>query len=358
LIPVLKPELPNHSKWTKYLNKSYKFNQFSNNGPCVQLLEERLQKYISLKNKPLLVCNATLGLEIVLKSLNLDSKAEVLIPSFTFAATCHSVINSGLIPKIVDCDKDMFLCLDSSKKSLSKKTKVMLVVQALGFSCDYKKYEKFAKENNLILIFDSAACLGAVYDDGSKVGSAGDFEIFSLHATKTFGIGEGGLITSKNIEVLERCRRHINFGFHNFEAIDKGSNAKMSEIQAAVGLAVLDSINKKFNKRKRIANTYLKKFKKTSFDCVDKNSAWQVFPILFNSKVDRDKAIDILNNNKIGTRVYYIPLHTHSYFKKYAKNKKFINSDYFYNRILCIPMFESLSISEIEKITAILLKEF
>jgi dTDP-4-amino-4,6-dideoxygalactose transaminase len=255
----------------------------------------------------------------------------------------------------VDIDKSLFLCLEDAEKKITKKTKAMVVVQSLGFSCDYQKYEKFAKKNNLKIIFDSAACLGSDYNNNKKIGCAGDFEIFSLHATKTFGIGEGGLLTSSNKKNLDNCRKQINFGFYKFHSIITGTNAKMSEIQASIGLAVLDNIDKKIKLRKSISDKYDILFSKINNikTFSDYKSAYQVYPILFDSKIKRDKIKRVLENNKIGNRVYYIPLDKHKFFKKYAKSK-YPNSNYFYDRILCIPMFDSLKSSDINLIVKII----
>lgn len=353
MIPLLKPELPKPSKWLKYLNKSYQCSTFSNNGPCVNELEDRFKIYLGLSLKPLLVCNATLGLELVLKALNLDYKDEILIPTFTFAATAHSVLNAGLQPILVDCSDDLFLDISKAKERISPKTKAMVVVQALGFSCDYEKYEKFAKENNLFLIFDSAASMGTEYLNGKKVGCAGDAEVFSLHATKTFGIGEGSLITSKHAHILKSLRTQINFGFDNLETVSIGTNAKMSEIQASVGLSVLDEIDDKMKKRIRISSWYKKGLKKSSVKFFEHNSAHQVFAICFETKKDRDHIKNILDQNKVGNRVYYRPIHTHSYFKFLDKGD-YVSSEYYYERLLCIPMFDSLKKSDVDKIVCLI----
>lgn len=354
MIPLIKPLIPQPSKWLKYLKKSYKDSIFSNHGPCAILLENRLKNYLNIKNTPLLVCNATLGLEVVLRSLGLPKNAEVIIPSFTFAATAHSVINAGLKPVLVDCDFDLFLDLDKAQHNLTKKTKVMVVVQALGFSCDYKKYESFAKKNKLKIIFDSAACLGASYADGTKVGTAGDFEIFSLHATKTFGIGEGGLITSKNKKLLDKCRKQINFGFDNFESVMSGTNGKMSEFHAAVGNAVLDVIDFKLDKKHKISNWYSSLLENTpEVTLFPHISAFQVFPIFFYDKTSRDKVKKALEDNHIGARIYYKPLHTHKFFKDYTKDS-YKRSDYFHARILCVPIFDNLSKKQVKLIVKII----
>ena len=353
MIPLIKPNLPKPKEWWKYLKKSYEANHYSNGGPCSNLLESRLKKYLNTKHDPLLVSNATVGLTIALNALNLPQDTEVIIPSFTFSATAHSVLNANLKPILADCGKDSLLCLNDVTKKISSRTKVFIVVQTLGFSCDYKKYEKFAKKNKLILIFDSAALLGADYKDGKKVGVAGDFEIFSLHATKTFGIGEGGLITSKHKRLLDHCRKQTNFGFENGFSICCGTNAKLPEVSCAVGNSVLDVIDEKIRSKNLVASWYKFHLKDTSLCYFNGNSAHQVFPVVFKDKNTRDKIKKILDKNKIGNRIYYIPIHVQDFFKNLNVKDSFPNSEYFYDHILCLPIYEDLNSKDVVKICKI-----
>jgi dTDP-4-amino-4,6-dideoxygalactose transaminase len=348
MIPLLKPNLPKKSEWSKYIKKSYDSSIFANTGPCTILLEERLQKYLDIKHKPVLMCNATIGLTIVLESLGLEKESEVLMPSFTFSATAHSVLNARLKPVLVDCGLDSFLDILDAKKKITKKTKALIVVQALGFSCDYKKYEKFCKKHNLKLIFDSAALLGAKYTDGKMVGSAGDFEVFSLHATKTFGIGEGCLVTSKNKKLLDLIRKQINFGFEDGYSVTYGNNAKISEFHSAIGNSVLDNINIKIKRKEKVLDLYRKNLKDLDIELFNHNSAYQVLPLVFKDKKTRERVNKALVNKNIGTRIYYIPIHVQPYFSNLNVKDDFKNSDYLFNRVLCVPFFETLKKDQIQ----------
>ena len=342
-IPLLKPNPPKVKDWEKYIQLSYDTSIFSNGGPCSNLLEERLKNYLSLKEKPILMCNATVALTVVLESFGLKD-CEILIPSFTFAATAHSVLNACCLPVLVDIDDDLCLCLEDAEKKMTCHTKAIVVVQPLGYVCNYKKYEEFAKKNDLILIFDSAAALGANYSDGTKIGNGGDCEIFSLHITKTFGIGEGALVTGKDIAFLEICRKKINFGFENNISKMSGTNAKCSEFHAAIGLAVLEVIDEKIKNKQRIADYYHSKLKET-VKTLNRNTAHQVFPIILKDKNQRDTLIKNLNKNNIQTKIYYIPIHRQDYFK-FLDKSELVKTDYYSDRILCIPFFEQITKKE------------
>lgn len=342
-IPFLKPSPPPIKVWSKYLEMSYAASTFSNGGPCVKMLEERLKHYLHLQYKtPVLMCNATVALTVALQALGI--KGRVLLPSFTFAATAHSVKAAGLDFDLVDCGDDCFLSLDHAQKILTEEHEALIVVHALGYVPNYNAYERFAKKNRLKLIFDSAASLGASYDNGFKTGVAGDCEVFSLHVTKSFGIGEGALVTSRNEEFLKKCRQIINFGFDDTgRSTMVGTNAKMSEFHAAVGLSVLETIDQKIAFKNEIANRYKVLLTPTQIKTLNGNTAHQVFPILFPTGEIRDKAIDKLRENEIGCKVYYVPLHHHPYF---PTSQALPKTDDIASRILCIPFFESIRVEE------------
>ena len=337
-IPILKPNPPKVKDWEKYIQMSYTSSIFSNGGPCSNLLEERLQAYLNIAYKPILMSNATVALTVVIDSFGLKN-CEILIPTFTFAATAHSVLNAGCRPVLVDIEDDLCFSLNFAEKKISNLTKAMVVVQPLGYICDYVKYEEFAKKNNLILIFDSAATLGANYRDDTKVGHAGDCEIFSLHITKTFGIGEGALVTGKDPKFLNICRKKINFGFENNTSKMSGTNAKCSEFHAAVGLSVLDVISEKLKIKEEISNYYSNNLK--CVKVIKRPSAYQVYPIIFESNEKRELAIISLSEKEIQTKIYYIPIHYQDYFK-FLVDDEYIVTDYYADRILCIPFFEGI----------------
>lgn len=337
-IPVLKPTPPTIDEISNYLLKSYETHLFSNGGPCVKALEEKLSGWVD--SQAVLMSNATVALKVVLNAMGLRD-CDILVPSFTFAATACSIIDAGCRPVLVDCDPNtLMLSLVDAEQKITPSTRGLVVVQALGFCCDPEQYEIFAQKYGLSLIFDSAASLGATYKNGKMVGSAGDAEVFSLHITKTFGVGEGGLVTTRKPIIAQRCRQLINFGFdQNLISQEVGTNAKMSEFHAAVGLAVFDQIDRKLGVRAAVAEFYKTHIKGVRF--LEANSAHQVFPVLFESKNVRDAVISELDKAGVGSRVYYKPLHLHPSFKSFVKNS-YPNSQKIYETVLCLPMWEGL----------------
>lgn len=345
-VPVLKPTPPKISDFSDYLQKSYDSNLFSNGGPCVKTLEAGLSGWIGADS--ILMSNATIALKVVLEAMDLQG-CDILVPSFTFAATACSIIDSGCRPVLVDCDPNtLMMDLDDAECKITPFTRGMVVVQALGYVCNPSIYEVFAEKYGLSLIFDSAASLGASYKNGAKVGSAGDAEVFSLHITKTFGVGEGGLVTTGNPLLAARCRQIINFGFDSsLTSQIVGTNAKMSEYHAAVGLAVFDRIYDKLQSRENVAKVYKAGLQNVRF--ISSPTAHQVFPVIFENKDRRDAVAQALLSKGIGTRVYYKPLHLHPAFYSFV-DSIYPNSQKIYETILCLPMWEGLPVEIIDEI--------
>ena len=351
-IPVLKPTPPSIEEIAAYLRKSYETNSFSNGGPCVKSLEEKLSGWVH--SEAVLMSNATVALRVVLNAMGLKD-CDVLVPSFTFAATACSIIDAGCRPVLVDCDPEtLMLSLPDAEAKITPSTRALVVVQALGYCCDPALYESFAKKYGLSLIFDSAAALGARYNNGERVGSAGDAEVFSLHITKTFGVGEGGLVTTRDPLIAQRCRQLINFGFdQNLTSLAVGTNAKMSEFHAAVGLAVFERIDGKLALREKVYQFYRENLKRVRF--LQSTSAHQVFPILFDSKKIRDAVLSELEQSGVGSRIYYKPLHLHPSFQSFVKTTYPISQN-IYETILCIPMWEGISETELGRVVDIVNK--
>jgi dTDP-4-amino-4,6-dideoxygalactose transaminase len=322
-----------------HLQKSYDTNIFSNGGPCVKGLEEKLSAWI--QTDAILMSNATIALRVVIEAMGLKG-CDILVPSFTFAATACSIIDAGCRPVLVDCDpQTLMMSIQDAESKVTSSTRAMVIVQALGYCCDPSIFEDFAEKFGLSLIFDSAASLGASYKNGEKVGSAGDAEVFSLHITKTFGVGEGGLVTTKCPNIAKKCRQLINFGFDSdLTCQEVGTNAKMSEFHAAVGLSVFDKIESKLACREDISRFYRHHLKNVRF--LQSSSAHQVFPVIFDSQKTRDLVAKELAAHGVGSRIYYKPLHIHPAFYDFVDGF-YPNSQRIFETILCIPMWEGLS---------------
>ena len=230
----------------------------TNMGPMSLELEERIASMLGVKHC-ICVCNATIGLELLQRALNL--KGEVIIPSFTFIATAHSLRWQRIDPVFCDVRLEDHL-IDPTKIEalINPRTSAIMAVPIWGQPCDYTALQAIADKHGLKLIFDSAHAFGCKSGD-QYLGGFGDAEVFSFHATKVFSTGEGGAITTNSDELAEKLRLMRNFGFTNYDKTDHiGTNAKMSEFAAAYGLVHLDELDSIIEHNKNIHQAYFNEF--------------------------------------------------------------------------------------------------
>ncbi len=214
----------------------------TNDGPMVREFERRLAERIGVEHC-IAVCNATVGLELLMRSC--DLKGEVIVPSFTFIATVHAIQCAGLTPVFIDIDEETH-CLDvkNIEKLISNKTAAILGVHLWGRCCDPIEVERIAERYDLTALFDAAHAFDCSYQN-RMVGTFGRAEVFSFHATKFLNSIEGGAIATTDGELAENLRLRRNFGFSGYDqVITLGTNAKMSEVAAAMGLSNLDNIDR------------------------------------------------------------------------------------------------------------------
>ena len=334
-IPLIKPIPPSFEDISKHLKQSYKQNWFSNNGPAVQKLTKKYRKHCD--SDIVLVSNATSGLVALIKSLKLHGK-DILVPSFTFPATVHAILLAGCRPVFVDICSDLYMCLDKTEEALKKgNIAAIMPVFPLGFDIPEISFRQLAQRYNVECIFDAAACFGMKEIRGNVV--------YSLHITKSNGIGEGGIVQCEKAEVLEKVKRGINFGMEDDITVQWGTNAKMSEFQAAVGLASYGSMKPKTKLRSVRFKRYLNKLDNELIIPMDWDNNYQVFPLL-TSKDLRNKLKEHLESAGIGTKVYYKALHEQPYFSKTMHFGSLEETSLASDSILCIPLFDAMSREE------------
>lgn len=215
---------------------------FTNNGPYVQELERRIEKYLGVKHC-LLVCNATIGLQLACHALELSG--EVIVPAFTFIATAHAPAWQGLTPVFADVDPVTHVLDPTSVEAkVTERTSAILGVHLWGNPCDTRALDAIAAKHKLQVFYDAAHAF-ACRHQGQMTGNFGRCEVFSFHATKFFNTFEGGAITTNDDALMEKLRRMNNFGFAGLDSVVSiGTNGKMSEVSAAMGLANLGSLER------------------------------------------------------------------------------------------------------------------
>jgi dTDP-4-amino-4,6-dideoxygalactose transaminase len=238
---VGRPNIGDREQFLKYVNAILDSRWLTNHGPVVKQFEQELSEKLGVEHC-LAICNATAALEIAIRALKMQG--EVIVPSFTFVATAHSLQWMGITPVFADIDPQTH-CLDprSVEKLVTPRTTGIIGVHLWGRPCEIDALQRIASARDLKLLFDSAHAFGCTYH-GKMIGAFGDAEVFSFHATKFFNTFEGGAITTNDAALAARIRLMRNFGFSDYDRVESvGANGKMSEISAAMGLTNLQSLD-------------------------------------------------------------------------------------------------------------------
>lgn len=356
MIAITRPFLPLQEEYQKYLDGIWTRNWLTNMGPLSSELEMRLKNHLSVKHL-LFVTNGTIALQIAIKAL--DLKGEIITTPFSFIATTSSIVWEGCTPVFVDIDKNT-LNIDPSKieAAITEKTSAILATHVYGNPCDVLAIEKIAKKHKLKVIYDGAHAFGVeVY--GKSVFEYGDISICSLHATKLYHSIEGGLVITKDPEILRKLAFTRNFGFDGPEAFaELGINGKNSEFHAAMGLANLKYIDLIHQKRKLLTERYdrnLQAFKAQK--PVWKSEAtinYAYYPLVFDSEAIMHKCIERLRASEIFTRRYFYP--SLAKVIPYLEPKEMLVTDDITRRVLCFPLYYDLTIEEVDLICRLLLR--
>lgn len=345
MINVTKTYLPNKEKYKQYIDEIYTNGWVTNNGPLVQRLEKRLAEYLGVKNI-VLVSNGTVALEIAYRTLGL--KGFVVTTPFSFVATTSSLVTNGLLPIFADIDLNT-LNIDANKieEAITPNTSAILGVHVFGNACEVEKIEEIANKHALKVIYDAAHAFDVRYKDQSVL-NYGDISTLSFHATKLFHTIEGGALVINDDSLVEKARYLINFGIKNEEEIPHlGTNAKMNEFEAAMGLCVLDDLEEIKYKRKILIENYEQELKGiVKFQTLNKDASqnYSYFPIVFESEEELLKIQKALNEQKIFPRRYFYPsLDTLEYIE--PKQEMPISRD-ISKQILCLPIYADLKREE------------
>jgi dTDP-4-amino-4,6-dideoxygalactose transaminase len=329
-------------------------SQLTNNGKYLNEFESEISKKVNAPS--VAVANATLGLTLAMKGMGI--KGKVIMPSFTFCATAHSAIWAGLEPVFVDIDDTWTIDPKKVEEAITLDTKAIVGVHTFGNPCNITELTRIARENNLQLIFDAAHALGAEYKT-KQIGSFGDAEVFSTHATKTLVTGEGGLISTKNSELYNYIKQARNFGFdnNNLDTLFHGTNAKLGEFGAICGLDTLQGLNNALKRKREIAQTFttrLSKVKGIQFQkkTPESKHACLFFGIILDESefgLNRDQLAEALDAEGIMTRKYFYPaLHQQTSMKKYTTHS-LSKTEEVAQSILCLPINAKITSEEVNK---------
>ncbi len=350
-ILVTRPSVPNLKKFNYYLKEIYKSRMLTTNGKLVKLLEKKLKKRLNVKYL-ILTCNGTIALEVALKALNI--KKGVLTTPFSYVSTPNACKWLGIKTIFSDIETKTFsLDLKKIKKKI-KQVDCIIPTHVFGIAENLEKMSLFSKKNKKKLIFDAAHCFGINYKK-KNVLNYGDASILSFQATKIFNTCEGGAVIFNKRKEYDKAKLLVNIGYDYTKKISLpslGINAKMSELNAAWGLALLDEYDKILIQKKKSFQLY-KKYLRLRIINDGFQTNFNYMPILFSSETKRQRAIKDLNKKNYYPRKYFYPsLNT----LKHLRDKKMPISESVSSRILCLPIYEYLNKSHIIKISDIVNK--
>ncbi|HLT32237.1 MAG TPA: DegT/DnrJ/EryC1/StrS family aminotransferase [Aquaticitalea sp.] len=347
-INVTKVFLPNQQEYHKILQVSWDKSWITNRGDLVLELEQKMKQKFRLEHV-LLTTNGTLPLQIALKALRLTG--EVITTPFSYVATTSSIVWEGLTPVFADIEADSFT-IDPLKieEKITPRTSAILATHVFGNPCDVLAIERLAKKYNLRIIYDAAHSFGVEYHDTS-IFEYGDISTCSFHATKIFHTGEGGAFFTKSNKLYETLYHHHNFGHHGPEKFHGlGINAKMSELQAAMGLAVWPYLDAIFSRRKFLYERYLNGLSPDlGFQEIRPGTVYNYsyFPVVFKSEAQLLRTQAVLNQNHIVPRRYFYPsLNT----LPYVAPIDVPIAESLSERILCLPLYFDLTDAQVDLI--------
>ena len=305
---------PTRSRETflKYVDEIFERRWLSNNGPMVQELEQRVADYHGVKHC-VAMCNGTVALEIAIRALALEG--EVIVPSYTFIATAHALHWQAITPVFADIDP-VTHNLDPAavRRMITPRTTGIIGVHLWGRGAPVEELEAIAGERGLKLMFDAAHAFGCSHQ-GKMIGNFGACEVLSFHATKFFNTFEGGAVVTNDDELAEKMRLMRNFGFSGLDkVIHPGTNGKMIEVAAAMGLVNLDAIDSVIEANRRNHQAYreglsgLPGISLLAYDETDRNNyQYVVMEVGEGCPVSRDQIIQALHAENILARKYFWP---------------------------------------------------
>lgn len=364
-IYVTRPLIPNKEVLNERLEKVWDSKWLTNVGRQHLELEKNLKEYLKIEN----LCifnNGTSALIIGMKALGLTG--EVITTPFTFPATVQAIEWAGATPVFCDVEEET-LNIDANKieSLITDKTRGIVAVHVFGNPCNVKRIEEIANKYNLKVFYDGAHTFGSKLKN-VPIGKYGDMTMFSFHATKLFNTVEGGALVYNNSKYNEILKQYKNFGYtENYEIMLSGTNAKLNEVSAAIGIEVLKCVEEERKKRHEIMQVYKKRLKnvkglKIVTNLEGEESSYQYFVIQVNEKdfgISRDKLHMILKEYNVFTRKYFYPLcSSFSWFKDNISRStsNLLVANKIVNETLALPYYGELGRNQVNDICDMILE--
>lgn len=361
-ILVTRSSMPDLDEYIEEIKELWDTHWLTNMGVKHKALEAKLKEYLGVDYLSLMT-NGHLALELGLQAMHL--KGEVITTPFTFASTTHAIVRNGLKPVFCDINPDDYT-MDVTKieRLITDHTCAIMPVHVYGHVCNVEEIERIARKYDLKVIYDAAHTFGVKYK-GRGIGSFGDASMFSFHATKVFNTIEGGCMCFHNPLYERELYTLKNFGIKNETTVDGvGSNAKMNEFQAAMGLCNLRHVDDEIEKRKKVVERYrhhLEGIEGIKLSPIQKDVTpnYAYFPIVVDETtfgVTRNEIYDELNKHDIYARKYFYPLtNTFECFNGQFDVDETPVALYVSKRVLTLPLFADLALEDVDRICDIII---
>ena len=362
-IYITRPLLPSRGSMYRKVDEIWDSQWLTNNGPQHELFESALKNYLGVPCISLF-CNGTLALQLACQALRLSG--EVITTPFTFPATPHVLYWNNIKPVFCDIEgKNFNINPEQIESLITPQTTAILPVHVFGHPCDVKKIEEIAEHHELKIIYDAAHCFG-VEINNRPIGNFGDISMFSFHATKIFHTLEGGALALGDKSLKELLDLSKNFGFKGEGSVlVPGINAKMNEMQAAIGLLILQLVNKEISERRQLTLIYREHLKTISGitfreDMPGVKHNYYNFVIKINEKefgLSRNELYDKLKKYNIFTRKYFYPLCSQFQCYKHLPSSSETNlpvAGKVTRQVLSLPLYGGLAERDINQICDII----
>lgn len=359
MIPVNRPVLDGNEQ--RYLAECIETGWISSEGPFVKTLEAKFSQFMGCRHG-IAVCNGSLAIDLALAALRIGPGDEVILPSFTIISCAAAVVRAGAVPVVVDCTADTWNidpALISAKTT--GRTKAIMAVHIYGLPVDMDPVLEIARQHDLFVIEDAAEQHGQTYK-GRPVGSLGDIATVSFYPNKHVTTGEGGMVVTNDAELAERCRRLRNLSFdaeRRYIHEELGWNLRMSNLQAAVGVAQLERIDESLRKKRQIGAWYQDHFRGHALLQLPlqrmsyaENIYW-VFGVVLNERVpfDAREVIARLRAKGVDARHFFWPMHEQPVLRKlgYFAGERCANAERIARRGFFLPSGIGTTRDEVDK---------
>lgn len=352
---VTRSSMPDFDEYVNEIKDLWETRWLTNSGVKHQKLEAELCKYLGVENLTLCV-NGHQALECIIETL--DLKGEIITTPFTFVSTTNAIVRSGIEPVFCDInDRDFTIDVSKIEALITEKTSAIMPVHVYGNLCDYEAIQKIADKYSLKVVYDAAHAFG-VFSNGVSSAALGDASMFSFHATKVFHSIEGGCAVFKDGENAKKLNVHKNFGMTTPETLSfAGTNAKMNEFSAAMGLCNLRRIDESINSRKIAFDRYVERLDRVEGIRLAKpdmnvKANYAYFPIVIEKEsfgATRDDVIKALEDKNICARKYFYPLTSslQCFGGRYDANSTPVAKK-ISEEVLCLPLYEGLDTKTVD----------